>query len=57
LLQDDRHLFFFETVGSGAYVAFGMLAEGGRIDAFDCLRQPLQPRLRVALLIPSMKVS
>ena len=38
LLQDHRHLFFFQAIRRGAHVGFGVLAEGGRIDALDGLR-------------------
>src|SRR6202021_751223 len=35
LLHDDRHLFFFQPVGSSPHVPLGMLAEGGSVDALD----------------------
>ena len=37
LLQNHRHFFFFQPVGSRAHVGLGVLAEGGGVYALDCL--------------------
>ena len=42
LLDDHRHLFFFEAIGRGADVSFCVLAEGRGINTLDRLGQSIQ---------------
>jgi hypothetical protein len=57
LLENHRHLFFFQTIGRRAHVGLRMAAEGGGVDAPDGLAQRQQSLVEVACWLPSMKVS
>ena len=51
LLENHRHLFFFQAVGRGAHILLCMLAEGRRVDALDRFHQLFRPKADVAALI------
>ena len=51
LLENHRHLFFFQTIRRRAHVGFRMAAEGGGVDAPNGLAQRQQSLVEVDLLV------
>ena len=44
LLQNDRHLLFFQTIGGGSHISLGVLAERRGVDSLDRLGKLIQSR-------------
>ena len=51
LLQNHRHLFFFQAIGRGAHISLGVLAEGRSVDALDRLGKFVEADLQAGLLV------